>query len=103
MSTRSCFCMALLVSAGALGAGPATATMYRCEGNLVTDSPTGGKNCVAMGSRLKSPTFSAEMVDAIVEAEPTGAGPAGAYRDSAAPSAKSTGTRVVVPAPSRKP
>ena len=104
MSTRSCVVTALVLLASALSASPAAAVMYRCDGNLVTDSPTGGTNCVATGSRLKSRTFSAELVEATVEAEPTGAGPAAVHRGAtASPPPGSTGNRVVVPAPARKP
>lgn len=102
MSTRSCVSAALLLLAGALSSGPAAAVMYRCDGNLVTDSPTGGTNCVATGSRPKSRTFSAERVEATIDAEPTSAGPAAAHPGATtSPSSASTGSRVVVPAPAR--
>ena len=97
MSARSTVSTALLLLAGVLVAGPAKAVTYRCDGNLVTDSPNGGKNCVAMGSRLKSPTFSAGSVDAMIEAEPTGAGPAGSRRESAKPQVNATDSRASVP------
>lgn len=97
MSARSTVSTALLLLAGVTAAGPATAVMYRCDGNLVTDSPNGGKNCVPMGSRLKSPTFSAGSVEATVEAEPTGAGPAAAPRQNATPQARASGSGAVVP------
>lgn len=103
MSARPPVGMASLLLAGLLFAGAASAgTMYRCDGNLVTDSPNGGKNCVAMGSRLKSSVFSAGSVDALLEAEPTAAGPAAAHRDGTAPYTRANGSIVVVPSASSK-
>ncbi len=103
MSARSTISTVLLLLAGALAAGPAAAVMYRCEGNLVTDSPNGGKNCVAMGSRLKSATFSAGAVEATLEADPPGAGPGTAHRESVRPQVRASGTGAAALGASRKP
>ena len=101
MSGPSCFLVASVLVSGALLSGPAAAVMYRCDGNLVTDSPTRGTNCIAMGSRMKSPTFSAELVEATIESQPTGAGRTGARPESATSSGRATGA--VKPGASAKP
>lgn len=92
MNARTTVSMVSLLSAGLLIAtGPAGAVTYRCDGNLVTDSPTRGTNCVAMGSRPKSTTFSDGSADPMVEAEPTSAGRPAPPRDAATPPSHAAG------------
>lgn len=104
MNARSTVSAALLLAAGSLlTAGPAAAVTYRCDGNLVTDSPTRGTNCVAMGSRPTSATFSTGSADSMIEDEPTAAGRPAANRRSGRTNAQAAGSGTLNTGAARKP
>jgi hypothetical protein len=102
MSARTLFTLVLLVC-GTSVASPASAVMYRCDGNLVTNNPSSGKNCVAMNSRPGASRFSAGEAAAFDQMEPTGAGRSAGQHQSATPQGRVPGSTGIVPGASGKP